>query len=77
MANEIGTPVGVPQTTWGDCGNNRCRFYGEMQYGIEPGDTCEHDDYGCGEPLRWWDRWHNGEHRGERGIDLCLGWEGR
>ena len=63
-------------TTWGDCPNQDCPFYGRLKYGIEPGDTCsDHNgDRGCDSMLRWWDRWHDGEHRGERGLDLCDGW---
>jgi hypothetical protein len=53
-------------TTWGDCPNNQCPFYGRMKYGIEPGDECPH----CGSQLRWWDRWHDGEHHGDE-DDKC------
>lgn len=61
-------------TTWGDCPNSDCKQYGHMVYGIEPGDYCgqkreeadlDTSDY-CYETLRWWDRWHDGEH-GEHG----------
>jgi hypothetical protein len=57
-------------TTWGDCGNNQCREYGRMIYGIDPGDECQR----CWEMLRWWDRWHDGKHHGESGLTQCQGW---
>lgn len=53
-------------TTWGDCPDPSCPFYGRLKYNIEPGDTCsDHNgDRGCWEELRWWDRWHDGKHSG-------------
>lgn len=53
-------------TTWGDCPDPDCPFYGRLKYGIEPGDVCfDHNgDRGCWTELRWWDRWHDGKHSG-------------
>ena len=60
-------------TTWGDCPNPECCHYGRMRYGIEPGEACgESGKYeGCWTMLRWWDRWHDGKHYGDRGIAAC------
>ena len=75
----------IPTTTWGDCPNNDCPYYGVMQYGIEPGDLCEdvHSETtsqqrgpGCDSPIRWWDRWHDGKHGFRRDPDACRGWDG-
>jgi hypothetical protein len=69
-------------TTWGDCPNPDCNFYGRMVYGIEPGDYCgqkredaglDANDY-CYSELRWYDRWHDGKHSGyhrETGLAAC------
>ena len=67
-------------TTWGDCPNPECPFYGRMVYGIEPGDYCgqKREDKGldasdyCYSELRWWDRWHDGKHNWRSGEAECL-----
>jgi len=59
------------KTTWGDCPNQDCPFYGRLKYGIEPGVTCDEVHVeGCDSTLRWYDRWHDGEHHSTTEGDL-------
>lgn len=64
----------VKTTTWGDCPNSNCPWYGRMMYGVTPGETCYDTHFdaprergeGCDSELRWWDRWHDGKHGSTR-----------